>query len=350
MKAENYFDHAATTPVDPRVLAAMLPFFAETFGNANSLHQLGADARRAVEHARSQIAQAIGAEDPSQIVFTSGATEGNNWVISQFKRVSYSPFEHSSVREPARYHNGFVVPNDGFTLHDDQAPDCDLLAVVGVASETGAAFRVKPTKTRVLRDVTQLLGHLPLAPSLPTFLTWSGHKLYGPKGIGALYAEDPTALKPMLRGGGHESGLRSGTLNVPSIVGLGLATQLAVQEQPGRLAHTSRLRDILLDELQANPEIRAVLPPTGSPHITLLILPGLQGETAVIELDRLGFAVSAGPACSSNSTMPSTALLALGLCDQEARSALRISMGKANTPNSVADLARAILAILRETS
>ena len=350
MKPENYFDHAATTPVDPRVLAAMLPYFTESFGNANSLHQLGSDARRAVDHARNQIAQAIGAEDPSQIIFTSGATEGNNWVISQFERVAYSPFEHSSVREPARHRGGTVLPNDGFSVHDDQAPDCDLLAVVGVASETGAAFRVKPTQTPVLRDVTQLLGHLPPSPSLPSYMTWSAHKLYGPKGVGALYAEEPTMLEPMFRGGGHEFSLRSGTLNVPSIVGLGMATQLAIQEQPERLAHTSRLRDILLDELRANPEVRAVLPPASSPHITLLILPRLQGETAVIELDRRGFAVSAGPACSSNATMPSTALLALGLCEQEARSALRVSTGKVNTPNSVADLARAILAILRETS
>jgi len=350
VKPENYFDHAATTPVDPRVLAAMLPYFSETFGNANSLHQLGADARRAVEHARNQIAQAIGAEDPSQIIFTSGATEGNNWVISQHKRVAYSPFEHSSVREPVRHRGGAVLPNEGFLVHDDLVTDCDLLAVVGVASETGAAFRVKPTQTPVLRDVTQLLGHLPLSPSLPSYMTWSAHKLYGPKGIGALYVEDPISLEPMFRGGGHEFGLRSGTLNVPSIVGFGIATQLAVQEQPERLAHTSRLRDVLLDELQANPEVRAILPPSGSPHITTLLLPGLQGETAVIELDRRGFAVSAGPACSSNATLPSTTLLALGLCEQEARSVLRVSTGKANTPNSAADLARAILAILRETS
>lgn len=349
MKLENYFDHAATTPIDPRVLAAMMPHFSESFGNANSLHQVGSEARRAVEIARSQIAHAIGAEDPSQIIFTSGATEGNNWLTSQFGRIAYSPFEHSSIREPARTRGGTVIPNTGFELtglpNDGEA----MLALVGVASETGAAPAPLASTLPVLRDITQQLGHLPLSTELPNFMTWSAHKQYGPKGVGALFLQDPLCLEPMLRGGGHEFGLRAGTLNVPGIVGMGLATQLAVSEQASRTAHCSRLRDVLLDELRPNAAIRVLLPPVGSPHITLLILPGLLGETAVIELDRKGFAVSAGPACSSNSTLPSSSLLALGLSVEEARSALRISTGQANTPDSIAKLAQAILATLRES-
>ena len=354
-----YFDHAATTPVDPRVLERMLPFFCERYGNPSELHRLGREARTAVEQARAQVAAGLGAGE-KEIVFTAGGTEADNLaLIGYLQRFEpghfiISAIEHPAVMEAARALNrlGWAVdfiPVDGEGVIDVDAyeqafrDDTRLASVmyannvVGtiqpiaelarIAHEKGAAFHT---------DAVQAVGSVPIDVGAlgVDMLSLSGHKLYGPKGIGALYVKRGTRLTPLIHGGGHERRLRSGTENVPGIVGLGAAMELAAAEMAEARPRLEALRDHLArGVLESVPEVKylghrsARLP--GNVAFTVRYI---EGESMLLQLDAHGFMVSSGSACASGSLEPSHVILALGLGAEEAHGSLRLSLGRENTP------------------
>jgi cysteine desulfurase len=357
-----YLDYQATTPLDPRVLDAMLPFFTVRFGNPSSVHAFGLAAADAVESARAQVARGINA-DPREVVFTSGATEANNLALKGLaaagkkrRRLVTLATEHAAVLKPAAAlaSAGFdvtVLPVDELGM-----PDLDQLAavvddqtlVVSVAaanSEIGALLPLETIAEIVHRcgallhtDAAQAVGKLPvdvdgLAVDL---LSISGHKLYGPKGIGALYIrrEHQPKLHPLLDGGEHERGLRSGTLNVPAIVGFGAAVELAVEELPQEAPRIEELRDRLLQQLQCELDGVAINGPhnrlPGNLNVRFF---GVHGEALIANCPSLAF--SAGSACSAGVPDPSHVLLALGLDHDAASECVRISLGRPTTEHEV---------------
>ena len=338
---ERYFDNAATTPLDPRVLDEMLPFLREDFGNSHSLHSLGLKANAAVELARQRVADAIGAEDPSQIIFTSGATEANNQVLRAFPSGLISPFEHSAVREPATRLGFETLENSGPDL---VLPDhyVELISVMRVNNEIGTIW--SPSEFRancdlLHTDLTQAVGKIDTTLEDIDFASLSAHKFYGPKGVGALYAKD---LRPesLLQGGGQESDARAGTLNVPGIVGMGIAAKISRSEQEANLAHVSKLRSVLLEELSGCADWKINGGKTVSPYIVSISFADVFGETLLIEVDRRGYAISSGAACSSRSTEPSHVLVALGISESWQKGTIRISFSKFNTVESTVGLAK----------
>jgi|GEM_PF-4343971 len=244
MDRSRYFDHAATTPVDAFVREAMMPFLGDDCGNAHSLHQWGLRAREAVEGARQAVARLLGAEDPSEVVFTSGATESNNTVLAAFDSVAVSPFEHSSVREPALSRGAWIMSNEGWTLSPPSP--VELVSVMTVNNETGALLTM-PECPGAMRhtDATQAVGKLAFDATAYDFVSCSGHKFYGPKGVGALFLRGAEPIEPLLRGGGQEHGVRAGTLNVPGIVGMGMAAELAHERRIHDFDHAVALRGAL---------------------------------------------------------------------------------------------------------
>ncbi len=337
---ERYFDNAATTPVDPRVIEAMLPWMYESPGNAHSIHHYGLKAHDAVEKARAQVAAMIGAEDPSQITFTSGATEANNWVLhSMAPFFSVSPFEHASLRETALWKRVPIV--DSLSGEYSSVPR-EYFAHMWVNNETGTIF---PYGQAALVDATQGLGKLSFDLGETHFVSGSAHKFFGPKGIGFLYQRTPGTLTPLIYGGGQEAANRGGTLNVPAIIGLGMAAEIAADELHGRQDHASRLNQLLLSELRSGDFII-----NGgdhrSPYILSLSFAGIEGETLLIELDQAGFCCSAGAACSSQNTEPSPVLKAFGVPDEYIRGTIRISFSHHNTEESTYQLATKIREIV----
>ena len=332
-----YFDHAATTPLAPEVLREMDPYL-NLPGNAGSIHAFGRRAAAAVDLARERVAEAVGAEDPAQIVFTSGATEACNTVLAGFETGWISPFEHAAVREPALARGYRVLPNDGL-LPLGGGQGGGILALMRVNNEIGAVWDArKLSAQRRFVDATQALGKIMLDLEDVDYAAFSAHKLYGPQGVGALFTASG-ALDPLLSGGEQEEGRRAGTLNVAGIVGFGAACALSQDCLERDRAHAEGLRGILLEGLGTT-EFRVNGGEGAVPHILSLSFRALEGETMVIEADREGFAISAGAACSSRSTEPSHVLTALGIDESWRRGTVRISFGRANTPESTAALAR----------
>jgi len=338
-----YFDNAATTPLDPRVLREMLPFLEGDFGNAHSLHSFGQRARHAVDLARERVARLIQAEDPSQITFNSGATEGNNTVIRSAGDASVSPFEHSSVRETAELMGFSYLENQGLEL----LPPCrrpELISLMAVNNEIGTIWNpgtLSRAADAIHSDITQAAGKIPCSLDGIEYATFSAHKFYGPKGIGALYCRS-FPPKPLLTGGEQENGIRSGTLNVPGIVGMGGAALLAYDEMDANLAHAQKLRSIILDGLEGLSDWQAQGGQQVSPYILSLSFASIEGETLVVELDRLGFAISSGAACSSRSTEPSHVLTALNLPKTWLRGTVRVSFGRFCSAESAQILSQSI--------
>ena len=360
-----YFDHAATTPLAPEVLREMEPYLGLA-GNAHSIHAFGRRAGAAVDLARGRVAELIEAEDPSQVVFTSGATEACNAVLAMHEGGWVSPFEHVAVREPALARGYRVManeilevkaPNHGLPpkggkggggpayrepLDPTPAPPHGegILCLMAVNNEIGAVWNVRdlPAERR-FADATQALGKISYSVDGLDYAAFSAHKLYGPQGVGAIYAAD-AALDPFVKGGDQEEGRRAGTLNVAGIVGFGAACALAADRLEADHAHAAELRALVLDELRSLSDWRVNGGEDAVPHILSLSLAGLEGETLVIEADRVGFALSAGAACSSRSTEPSHVLVALGVGDLWRRGTVRISFGRANTPETARDLGR----------
>lgn len=318
----------------------MLPYFSEDFGNANSLHAFGRKAHAAVELARERVASLLGAEDPSQIIFTSGASEGNNWVLQNFPDAVVSPFEHSSIREPAH-----ALGLRNLANVQEKLLPCSvtsgLVSAMQVNNETGTLGDVRDLQgaaARVHSDLTQAVGKMPVDVEGLDFATLSAHKFYGPKGVGALYVREEQ-LSPMIWGGEQEHGWRGGTLNVAGIVGMGVAAEIALQNRESAYKHALELQGIVLGAMTKVESVQINGGSNRSPFILSLSFMDIQGETLVLEADRSGYAISSGAACSSSSTEPSPVLRGMGLSDRWNRGTLRISFGTANTRESAAGLA-----------
>lgn len=338
-----YFDNAATTPLDPRVRGEMLPYLGADFGNASSIHAFGMSAHAGVERARERLAGLLGADDPSQIVFTSGATESNNWVLRSFAGGLVSPFEHSAIREPAIHLGYGTLGNTELTLLPP-SERVALLSVMSVNNEIGtqwSAAEFRPYAEKLHSDLTQSVGKLPTDLTDLDYASLSAHKFYGPKGVGALYfADEP--LPPFFLGGEQENGLRAGTSNVASIVGMGAAAAIAFDESENDRKNAERRREIIVENLQSVSDWQINGGPNASPFILSLSFRGLEGETLVIEADRAGYAISSGAACSSRSTEPSHVLTALGLEPDWRRGTIRISFGRFNEDETAESLAKTL--------
>jgi cysteine desulfurase len=353
-----YFDHAATTPVDPQVLEAMLPWFSDRYGNPSELHRLGREARAAVDAARAQVAAALGAGD-KEIVFTAGGTESDNLALFgslaryQPGHLIVSAVEHPAVMEAARALNrqgwavDFVpVDADGVVdldAYEQAFRDDTRLASVMFANNVVGSIQPVAELARIAHergalfhtDAVQAVGSVPVdVTELDVdMLSLSGHKLYGPKGIGALYVRRGTRLQPILHGGGHERRLRSGTENVPGIVGLGVSITLSVEQIVEVRPRLEALRDRLAQGvLERIPEVRYLGHPTERlPGNVSFSVRYVEGESMLLQLDAHGFMVSSGSACASGSLEPSHVLLAMGLGAEEAHGSMRISLGRENT-------------------
>ncbi|MBI1344289.1 MAG: IscS subfamily cysteine desulfurase [Terrimonas sp.] len=366
MKFPIYLDHNATTPCDPRVVEAMVPYFTENFGNAASRnHPFGWQAEEAVDYAREQVAKLIGA-DPKEIIFTSGATEGDNLAIkgvfemyaSKGNHIITCNIEHKAVLDTCKHiekEGGEVtyleVNNEGLIDPKDVEaaikPNTILIALMYANNEVGTVMPIREIgeiarKHGVLlfTDATQAVGKIPVDVKKDNIdlLAMTAHKMYGPKGVGALYVrrKNPRVkVTAQLDGGGHERGMRSGTLNVPGIVGFGKACELAMQEMDQDAKRLSALRDKLenallqIDEAYLNGHKEHRLP-----HVSNISFKYVEGEGLMMGFNK-EIALSSGSACTSASLEPSYVLKALGLGDDLAHSSLRFGLGRFTTEEQI---------------
>lgn len=357
-----YLDHNATTPVDPRVVQAMLPYLSGPYGNPSSLHRYGRAARDGVERARAQVAALIGVQ-PQQVIWTSGGTEANNLALKGLcagaprGRVLYGATEHPAVMEAAESlkPQGWTVEKiavmaEGLVDWPRFAAQCAsgalrVASLMRANNETGviqdtarAGESVHAAGGWLHVDATQAAGKLPLsfADTGADLLTLSSHKLYGPKGIGALVVKAEVDLGPLLHGGAQERGLRGGTENLPAIVGFGAAAELALLELEERATHVLALHTQLEAGLRAMPAVTIFgAKAERLANTTQFALAGWDGEALLMHLDRKGFAVSSGSACASGSGEPSHVLLAMGVDATTAKGAVRVSFGKGNSADEV---------------
>jgi len=368
-----YLDNNATTPVLPKVLEAMRPYFDEHFGNASSIHHHGQETRAAVERARESVAALLGCR-ASEVVFTSGGTEGDNLAIFGLARsgdhVITSTVEHHAVlnacKHLAEYRHKYpettgsevtYIPVDGRGLVDPAdvkraiRRNTKLITIMFANNETGVLQPVAEigkiaaeADTYFHTDAVQAAGKIPIDVNEIgcDLLTISGHKIHGPQGVGALYVRKGTQLEPMVYGGSHERSRRAGTENVPGIVGLGKAAELAIAgfQQGDDLRMDDQKMAAARDHLERELlEIEATgLNGEGAPRVpntTNIYFDGIEGEALVIALDLKGLAVSTGAACSSGAIEPSHVLTAMGLSRDRAKCSIRFSLGKQNTAEDV---------------
>lgn len=360
-----YLDYAATTPLDERVLEAMLPFLKESYGNANSIHHLGQQAKVVVEDAREIIAAAINAE-PSEIIFTSGGTESDNAAIKGVLAASgakseiiSSEIEHHAVLHPAQmskmdgFNTLFAKPNKKgvITAAAVEKLITDKTAVVSIMhvnNEIGTindiqeiAKLCKAHKIPFHTDAVQSLGKLPLDVKKLgiDLMSGSAHKIYGPKGIGLLFVKNGTSWIPWLTGGSQERRRRGGTLNVPGIVGFAKAVELSIAELEKNTAHFKKLRDVLLRTMSETLSINYSIngdAEHGVPYIVNISFfdddkQCIDGEMLLLNLDIAGICVSNGSACTSGAVEPSHVLSGIGVQDDVAKSSIRVSFGKNTT-------------------
>lgn len=372
-----YFDHNATTAVDDAVLDAMLPYFQKEYGNASSRHALGIAARRAVNQAREQVADSVGVQ-PAQVVFTSGGSEANNLFIQgaagylKPAQIAVSSVEHPcvmrSAQELARNSQGswklrrLAVDNQGqVDLGDlDNAmleQRSGLVSVMLANNETGViqdvaaiAQKARAYGAWVHTDAVQAFGKIPadFASLNVHAMTLSGHKIYGPKGAAALIIDKRLLLKPLIYGGGHENGLRSGTENVPAIVGLGVACGLAKARLTERTTRILAMRSQLEQGLIGMGAVIFGLGAPRLPNTCYFALAGIEGDTLVVRLDKAGFAVASGAACSSVNPGRSHVLEAMGIDPTLTRCAVRVSLGSDNSPAQVENFLRALGSVAQE--
>ena len=359
-----YLDYAASTPVRPEVMKAMLPYFTEVAGNPSSIHACGQEAKGAIEEARTRVASTIGAQE-GEIVFTSGGTEADNYALkgvayaneSKGNHIITSSIEHHAVLETARFlqgkgfnvtylpvdHYGMVDPDDVkqsitektiliSVMHaNNEVGTLQPIAEIGkIAREAGVYFHT---------DAVQTVGHLPVdVDELEVdLLSISAHKLYGPKGIGALYIRKGTRLVSFIHGGEQERRRRASTENVPGIVGLGIAAELASQEMGEESERLIYLRNKLIKELLGRIEHTRLNghPQERLPNNANFTIDFAKGESMCLNLDLEGICVSTGSACSSSSLEPSHVLLAMGLPHEQVHSSLRFTLGKWTTEEDI---------------
>jgi cysteine desulfurase len=374
-----YLDHASTTPIDPEVLQAMMPYLTDLYGNPSSLHKAGQAARAVVDKSRMSIASYLACQ-PTELFFTSSGTESCNWAIfaciekrllkGRQAHIVVSAIEHSSVLETARFlertygvqvtevpvsSEGFVDPDD---LLSALRPETVIVSVMLINNEIGTLQPVAEIgKICHQRDV---LFHIDACQASPYFslkpddlnadlLSLNASKINGPKGIGALYIKEGTEISPWIFGGGQEFGMRAGTENVAGIVGLGKSLELVESHRIDRVEQVTQLRDKLWDDLQSKIpqlELNGSLEKR-SPNNLNFYIPGVDAETMVKKLDIAGFAVSAGSACASGKSEPSHVLLALGHNEERAKESLRVSLSHLNTEGEmeefVSELAKMII-------
>jgi cysteine desulfurase len=352
-----YLDYAATTPVDPRVLEAMMPYFCDNFGNTMSLHSFGQKAQMALDESRKTVANFIGAK-PEEIIFTSSATESNNFALKGIafanekkgNHIIISAIEHACIMESAKWLGGrgfkiTYVPVDRFGVVnvDDVSKaitkETILISVMHVNNELGSIQPIaeigqiaKENNIYFHSDCAQSLGKIPVNVNdlNVDLLTASGHKIYGPKGIGILFVKRGVKIEPLLNGGGQELGLRSSTSNVAGAVGFAKALELFNQEEK-----IAELREYLCSGVLSIPGSRLNSPKTGVPGILNFSFSGVEGEAITMRLDMDGIAVSTGSACSSNKLTASHVLLATGMKPEEAHGSLRVSIGRWTTKEDI---------------
>jgi len=367
-----YFDHNATTPLCPEARAAMLPFFDAAFGNPSSYHRLGRQARSAVETARRSIAHIFGCSQ-AEVIFTSGGTEANNLALrgaatalkNRGRHIIISAIEHHSVVKTADAlsRDGFaltLVPVDAHGVVDPQAvmqalrPDTILISLMHANNETGAVQPVAEVGRMARQrgvlfhtDAVQAFGKIQLGAPLDyaDLVSVTAHKIYGPRGAGALLVRQGTPLAPVMTGGHHEQGLRPGTENVAAIAGFAAAAQLAGRQDGADMQRMAALRDrfeeqllLALPNLSVNSRNAARVPNTSN-----ICFAGVESESVLLHLDLLGICASAGSACTTGEPEPSHVLRAMGLSSVQAQGAVRFSFGSGTTAEQI-DAAAAALA------
>lgn len=369
-----FLDHASTTKVDPEVIETMGPYFSTHFGNPSSLHFFGRDALQGVETGREQVGALLGARE-DEIIFTAGGTESDNLAIkgiaylNKEKRKTSGPhiitsaIEHPGVLEVCKHlelqgyhvmylpvdHYGMVNPEE---LERSISKNTFLISIMYANNEIGTIEPIKEIgkiaheqEICFHTDAVQAVGKVPIDTKKlqVDLLALSAHKLYGPKGVGALYIRNGVKLQPIIHGGGHERGLRSSTLNVPGIVGLGKACELAGKRMDKDTVHMKQLRDLLIKNvlqveesyLNGHPEQRLV----NNAHFRFT---GIEGESLLLQLDEQGIATSTGSACSSKKLQASHVLTAIGLNPVDAHGSLRLSLGRENTKDEITFVSKAI--------
>lgn len=360
-----YFDHASTTPVDPEVVTAMVPFLYEKFGNASSSHFFGQEAQKALEDARECLAGFIGA-DPQEIIFSSGATEANNHAVigsaraqkGKGKHIVVSSIEHHSVLESVEYlkdHQGYKVtyvkPDRNGCIDPEDVgkaitKETILIAVMYASNEIGTIQPVakigaiaKEHQVPFLVDAVQAVGHIPVSVEDlgADLLSLSAHKFYGPKGVGALYVRKGAELASLILGGDQEGGRRASTQNIAGIVGLARAVEICGRKMAEEIKMQTGLRDKLLTEVPKrvtgvtiNGHLSQRLP--NNAHFSF---DGIEGESLLMSLDLAGMAASMGSACTSGALELSHVLRAIGLSDEAAYGALRITLGRWTTDGEI---------------
>jgi len=359
-----YFDHSATTRVLPEVEEAMRPFFLEKWGNASSIHSFGREARAAIEQARKQVASLLNA-DPAEVVFTSGGTESDNLAIkgvAMYKgkmkgHLITTKVEHHAVSEPCEWLKRFgfeatylPVSSEGFVdpgeVERAIRNDTILISVMMANNEIGTIQPVReigmiahekgiPFHTDAVQSIGKM--HVDVKAENVDLLSLSAHKFHGPKGIGALFVKKGTKIEPIIQGGGQERGLRSSTENVPGIVGLGKAAEIAKRDLEHTCARMKSLRDKMIKQV---PELVPRAYVNGNKTRRLVNnahfrFDFIEGEGLILQLDMKGIAASTGSACSTGSLEPSHVLLALGLTHEQAHGSLRVTLGRENTEEEV---------------
>ncbi|MEX0862140.1 cysteine desulfurase family protein [Nitrosopumilus sp.] len=369
-----YLDNAASTQIHEEVLNSMLPYLKEQYGNPSSIHRYGRLAHKAVEKARKQIALLINA-DPSEILITSGGTESNNTVLNGIKiknnsKIITSSIEHDAILEPCKKLSknginvdylhvdkfGSIIPSE---LKNHLSENTCLVSIMYANNEVGTIQRISEIakicneeKIPLHTDAVQAVGKIPIdVKELGIdFLSISSHKLYGPKGIGALYIKNGLEIDPVILGGGQESGLRSGTENVANIVGFGKACELAKNNLTENITYMKKLRDLLIEKvlneipevtLNGDPQLR--LP--NNAHFTFL---GVNGEDLIIKLDEYGIAASTGSACSVNTQRASHVLQAMGFSHEQITGSLRLTVGIFNNEHEINQTVNSLKKIVEE--
>ena len=375
----SYFDNAASTRTDPRVVEAMMPYFTEMYGNASELHQKGLEAHQALEDARSTIADLIKAR-PDEIVFTSGGTESDNLAVKGIahryrkrgKHIIISSIEHSAVYNAALFlkreegydvtllpvdPEGFVDPAE---VEASIRPDTTLVSIIHGNNEIGTIQPIveigaicKARNVIFHTDAVQTFGKVPIDVNSfnVDLLATSSHKIYGPKGVGMLYIRKGVKPTPQLHGGGHEFKLRSGTENVTGIVGVPKAVELCREGLEEEVSRLRKLRDRLIDGVLDTTPTAYLNGPRGDrrlPHNAHFGIRYVEGESMMLRLDAMGFEVSTGSACSSTSLEPSRTRIAIGLKHEDAHGSLRCSLGRWSTQEQVDAFVEALPGIVSQ--